>query len=249
MMYKKILCIIAAVTILISLSPVQIQAISKPANCVKTSLSPYWTCQINFVAGWNLISLPLVPVANTTFPNTVDGIFGSNAQHGLLSNVTSVSTYAIVAGKGTWQACAVSKVSPYKCTGTLKNMVDGQGYWVYVKVAFTSNTASNANPTYGGLVGSVIPPAASPPAYSLIAGWNLVGYKPQPDPTVTKTLGQYLSSLNTTGSATNYDQTNVWIYDNVAATWIRSDPALPTIQVPPGVAMWIFMNTADTLYP
>ena len=254
-MYKKILCIIVAVTILFSLSSVQVKAvIPHPANCIQTSLAPYWTCQIDFVAGWNLISLPLVPVANATFPNTVAGIFGPNAQHGQLPNVASVSTYTIVAGIGTWQACAVTKSGTgastvYACTGTLTNMVDGKGYWVYAKTAFTLQSGDNAHASWGGLVGSVIPPAASPHAYSLIAGWNLVGYKPQPDPTATKTLGLYLSSLNTTGSATNYDQNNVWIYDNQAGTWTRSNPALPTIQVAPGAAIWIFMKVADILYP
>jgi hypothetical protein len=251
-MHKGILCMIVVVTVLLSLSPVQVNAAPPPglAECTLSSLWPFWICTIKFVQGWNLISLPVVPVANATFPNTPDGIFGSDVNQGSLRNVTSIYTYTIVKGKGTWQTCAVRKtglgaLAKYTCTGTLKNMVDGNGYWVSANAGFTLNVATNAHPTYGGLVGAVIPPAAAPHAYSLIAGWNLVGYKPQPDPTKNATIAACLSS-----ASPNYDQNNVWIYTPPQGTWDRTSPStISTMEVAPGQAMWVYMNSADVLYP
>lgn len=89
--------------------------------------------------------------------------------------------------------------------------------------------------------GYVIQPGATPPSYSLAAGWNLVGFKPQPDPTAPKLIGVYLASI--TGS---YDVNNVWIYNNDIGTWTRAD-AGTTIH--PGDAVWILMTSASVLRP
>jgi kumamolisin len=210
--------------------------------CTLTSLPAMYNCPLAFVQGWNLVSLPVTPVANSTFPNTVAGIFGSNPQFGFMGNVTSVFAYAT----GTWRSCAVTKQGSgvnekYTCTGTLKNMFDGKGYWVYAKATFTLNNPNNTAPTWGGLVGSVIPPASLPPSYSLSVGWNLVGYKPQPDPTASETVTAYLTSIS--GS---YDANNVWIYDDTSGAWIPGTPSTP---LTPGEAMWILMTAPATLRP
>jgi len=211
-------------------------------SCTQTSLASMYNCPLAFVQGWNLISLPVVPLANMTFPETVAGIFGSDPQFGFMSNVTDVFTYT----NGVWQSCAVAKQGSgvnvgYTCAGSLKNLVDGKGYWVYAKAAFTLNNANSMAPTWGGLIGSVIPSLSLPPTYALNAGWNLVGYKPQPDATATENVTTYLQSLNG-----HYDLANVWIYDNVDQVWVR---ATPDTQLKPSEAMWIFMNSPATLRP
>ncbi|MGA8856054.1 MAG: S53 family peptidase [Candidatus Bathyarchaeia archaeon] len=211
-------------------------------SCTLISLPSMYNCPLAFVRGWNLVSLPVTPVANSTFPNAVDGIFGSNPQFGFMSNVTSVFAYTA----GTWQGCTVTKQvsglnTKYTCTGALKNMVDGKGYWVYAKAAFTLNNPNNLAPTWGGLVGSVIPPTSTPPTYSLTAGWNLVGYKPQPDPSVSETVSTYLTSL----PGSSYDPDNVWVYDSASAQWARGT----STTLNPGQTFWIFMLTPATLRP
>jgi hypothetical protein len=107
-------------------------------------------------------------------------------------------------------------------------MTDGNGYWIYMRKPDTLYVS-----------GTIIAPGSAPPTYSLIAGWNLVGYKPQPDVT-TKTVHDYLSSIDT-----KYDESNVWVYNNVDGTWSRG--VLTTLH--PGDAMWIYMNSAATLNP
>jgi len=114
-------------------------------------------------------------------------------------------------------------------------MVDGKGYWVYAEVAFTLNNANNLAPTWGGLVGSVIVPSSPPPSYSLTVGWNLAGYKPEPDPTMSETVSTYLSSINGV-----YNVNSVWIYDNPTGTWVQATGAT---MIAPGEAMWIYVTS------
>jgi len=129
----------------------------------------------------------------------------------------------------------------YVCTGSLSNLVDGKAYWVFAKQAFTLNNANNKRPSWGGLLGSVIPVASSPPGYTLNLGWNLIGYKPQPNVTATEGVASYLRSING-----DYDASNVWIYDNSNQSWIRADPSY---LLHPGQGVWILMITPATLRP
>ncbi|MGA2462686.1 MAG: hypothetical protein ABSF82_14815 [Candidatus Bathyarchaeia archaeon] len=108
-------------------------------------------------------------------------------------------------------------------------MQDGMGYWLYMNA-----------PAVLPLNGTVIAPATVPPTYSLVFGWNLVGFKPQPT-VQNETVGQYLMSIS--GS---YDQNNVWIYQNSSGTWIEGSGST---QIQPGQAMWILMTAPATLKP
>ena len=73
------------------------------------------------------------------------------------------------------------------------------------------------------------------------AGWNLYGFKPVV-PSRNETLSAALGSI--TGK-----YTIVMVYDNLNATWILGYPNNPSLQLAPGEAMWIYMNTAATLIP
>lgn len=121
-MNKKILGIIIALIMLTALSPVYAQP---TCTRVATYGGSFYNCTIEFVVGWNLISLPVVPFTGTqfsrTFNNTVKGIFGSDG----LAQGTVVETYA----NGLWRVCAA--LTAGTCSGSLRNMVDGNGYWVY----------------------------------------------------------------------------------------------------------------------
>jgi hypothetical protein len=205
---------------------------SQPLN-VAVSSSNSQIVSIQLLAGWNLISLPVAPNSTAitaaqlkytayqdffTGPsNSVNNMFNKTG----LAYVTSVYTYN---GK-TWLFCTVKSGS---CGGTLTTMVDGSGYWVFT----TSNTVVLS---FGGWI---IQPASAPVAYTLVKGWNLVGFKPQPM-VQNEMVGQYLTSIS--GS---YDQNNVWVYASTG--WIRANS---NYMLQPGQAMWILMTAPAALKP
>jgi hypothetical protein len=123
------------------------------------------TC-IDLNAGWNLVSLPLVP----------DYAQITTVLKPVLGNVSIVWGYS--ATTKTW-----SFFKP-PSTGSLRTMQDGVGYWIYM------TSASMLNVT-----GSIIPLTQSPPYYPLTIGWNLVGFKPEPA-VVNETVQQYLLSIS-----------------------------------------------------
>lgn len=160
--------------------------------------------------GWNLISLPLIPKQTSTAK--------------LLAPLIQVNDLVTVWGftpPNTW-----SYFKPPNL-GTLTSMVDGKGYWVLVTDAINIT-----------VVGYVITPGSAPPTYSLAAGWNLAGFKPQPL-IQNETMATYLTSLDTKYSS-------IWVYDSLNATWIRGTPSL---ELAPGEGMWIYMTTPATLLP
>ena len=163
---------------------------------------------IKLSAGWNLISLPVVPLS-TKIGNVLSGLIIAN-------DFTVVWAYQ----GGKWNSASLSKG---KLSGPLTTMQDGVGYWIYMTKADTLNVG-----------GYVISPAGSPPTYSLSAGWNLVGFKPQPT-LASETVGTYLTSI--TG---DYNTNNVWLYDNTSQSWIRADSPY---MVQPGQAMWVFVTS------
>lgn len=181
---------------------------------------------ISLGLGWNLISLPLVP-ANTPI-NTVLGALA------IANEAQSVFSYQ----GGTWKFALLSSGH---LVGSLTTVQDGLGYWIYMNKADTLWVN-------GYVVG---PPPALPPSYSLNVGWNLMGFKPQPDPTASENVTFYLQSLGT-----KYDNNAVWTYDNPTATWTRATcgyaPAgLPacTEMLNPGQGFWVYMTSAATLHP
>lgn len=166
---------------------------------------------VPLTAGWNLISFPVIP----------DNEDITEVLKPVSSKVGVVWSYS--AATKSWLFFKPS------ASGTLKTMQDGVGYWIFM----TASTVLN-------VTGSVIPAAQLPPSYSLVAGWNLIGFKPQP--TVgAEIVSQYLTTI--TGS---FDTNNVWVYDDARGTWIR---AQGSTQLQPGQAMWILMIAPVTLRP
>lgn len=175
----------------------------------------YQQIQIHLTAGWNLISLPIVPE-------------NSNIQLILKSQIASgklALVWGYIGVPRSWKSFIPGKSS------TLATMTDGNGYWIYMRAADILYVN-----------GTIIPPASVPPGYALVAGWNLVGFKPQPD-IENKTVSQYLLSM--TGC---YDPVNVWIYENASGNWIR---ATDTSWIRPDQAMWVFVTapSGTTLRP
>jgi len=194
-------------------------------------------CRIHLVLGWNLVSLPVVPnstaltAAQILKPaynqffvgaaNSVNNVFNRTG----IEFVTSVYTY----NGHTWSFCITKSLLLGACSNTM-TMVDGSAYWVLT-------TSANVALAVGGWI---IQPASAPPGYSLVKGWNLVGFKPQPSIGVEET-GTYLSSLGS-----NYDTAHVYSWDNVNGAWVLLGG---TDNIPVGNGMWVFLTSAQTLYP
>ena len=106
-------------------------------------------------------------------------------------------------------------------------MRDGQAYWLYVR-----------EPVNITVVGYVVQPGVAPSTYSLVLGWNLVGFKP-PYVVANETVGVYLTSISGKYSF-------MAVYDNLNSTWIKGDTSL---QLAPGEGMWVLMTQAATLVP
>ena len=164
---------------------------------------------VGLVAGWNLISLPLVPL-NTAIGKVLAGLIAAG-------NFSIVWSYQ----GGGWKSFTPPS------TGTLKTMQDGFGYLIYM-----------SRPSTLLVLGYAVFPGFTPPTYSLLSAWNLVGFKPQV-PSQNETLGTYLASISG-------KYVIVSVYDNLNATWIKGYPNLP---LAPGEAMWIYMSTPATLVP
>ncbi|MGA8858048.1 MAG: SBBP repeat-containing protein [Candidatus Bathyarchaeia archaeon] len=174
------------------------------------------TSEVSLVQGWNLISLPIVS-ANTA----IGTVLASQIAAGDFSIVWSYQG-------GAWKSATLNPTT-HTLSGTLTTMQDGAGYWILMTRADNLFVVGNV---FG-------PPPALPPSYPLSAGWNLVGFKPEPDPrATTETVSVYLTSISG-----DYDASNVWVY---TGSWVR---ATSTTMLTPGEAMWILMTTPATLRP
>jgi hypothetical protein len=105
---------------------------------------------IDLVAGWNLISLPLIPL-----DSTIDAVLA-----GILDNVITVWHWDVAIKD--WRSFA-----PGGAPHNLLTMADGKAYWINMKAAHNLTLAGREN---------AVPPAL-PPTYDVVTGWNMVGFK------------------------------------------------------------------------
>ncbi len=179
------------------------------------SIGLLYASEIPVVAGWNLISLPVVPNNNN-----LKTILAPQIATGHLTIVWSYLT-----ATKSW----ISFTPP--STGTLTTLVDGKAYWVRMTTADTIIVG-----------GTVIPPAVGPPSYVLPQGWNLLGFKPQPN-IENETVSFYLSSISS-----GYDPNSVYIYNNLSGAWTKANGNTLLL---PGQGLWIYVTSATpvTLRP
>lgn len=185
------------------------------------------TATINLQAGWNLVSLAIMP---TCCPSTSTSCGTSaNSIDSILANAITLdrvdSVWYFTGGpSGTWQSYAPGAPS------VLTRMIDGKAYWV--KVTAGGGVAA----TYQGR--KCPAPPDSPPTYTdYVAGWNMVGFK--------STVGgvQLQNYLCGTCGTT---------YSVPAYSW---DPALGYQSVncatalTPGLGYWVYFLTPCTVSP
>jgi len=104
---------------------------------------------IDLAAGWNLISLPLIPL-----DSAINAVVA-----GILDNVISVWHYD--AAVKHWYSFVPGGPTD------LTSMRDGKAYWINMKAAQNLTLAGREN---------AVPPAL-PPTYDVVVGWNMVGFK------------------------------------------------------------------------
>jgi len=110
---------------------------------------------INLEAGWNLISLPLIPGDSDITVVISDTTLASED----VSSVGIVRGYDLATGE-----------FPAYIPGTggeLTTMEDGIGYWVFMVEADTLTVTGTQWPA----------PPEVPPTYDVVVGWNLIGFK------------------------------------------------------------------------
>jgi hypothetical protein len=111
--------------------------------------TPPSSYDINLSAGWNLISLPLIPEST----DINDIISSDNLASGDVGNIDIVYSYDTASGSwGYWKG---------QSAGTLQSMEDGNGYWIYTRTADVL--------TVYGL-------EAATAGYTLQANWNMLGF-------------------------------------------------------------------------
>jgi len=119
---------------------------------VTVSQGDFDEAHIALVEGWNLISLPLIPL-----DSDIDVVLA-----GILDHVISVWHYDVaIPGWRTFAPAA----------SDLDSMEDGKAYWINMEADQTLNLAGTENP---------VPPAL-PRDYDVVAGWNMVGFKSMDD--------------------------------------------------------------------
>ena len=174
-------------------------------DSVTLNLAAVTSMNIALKSGWNLISLPLIP-NNSAIATVLAGVLGQ---------VSIVYGYDPSTG---WKSYIPGGPTP-----SLTTMVDGKGYWINMTAAATLTVNGVVNPL----------PPTTPPAYSVAAGWNLIGFKS----TTAMTAGDYLAAIAG-------QWTRIWGYTNGQYGAVTSSGMLQ-----PGGGYWIAVTSAGTIFP
>jgi hypothetical protein len=155
--------------------------------------------------GWNLISLPLIPL-----DESIEVVLA-----GIMDDVKGVWYW-----DGSWDSFKPG--APYD----LEEMEDGKAYWINMEEAGTLKIAGTKMPEGGEL----------PPAYDVVVGWNMVGFK---STAVNITVENYLAG-------TKY--TRIYYFDG--GTWfVIPGTAYDSTYMVPGLGYWVAFTEPGTIYP
>jgi len=172
--------------------------------------------------GWNLISLMLIPTSS----DITDVLAG-------IEEVVSVWAYdaSIEDPDERW-----SFYVPEPGLGDLEKMVDGKGYWIEMQGPHGDEEEYEEIVTLT-IVGQELPdPPDAPPAYSVVEGWNLIGFKS----TTPRTVSSYLLAID--GKYTivrGYESAYFATYFDLEAGE----------NLDPGSGYWISITEPGTIYP
>jgi hypothetical protein len=161
---------------------------------------------ITLIQGWNLISLPLVPLDSAI----------SAVLAGIMDDVISVWYWNAAAAR--WYSFAPGAASD------LTSMTDGKAYWINMDAARTLNLAGTEMPEGTQL----------PPAYDVVVGWNMVGFKSTAANVAAQT---YLDGT---------EYVRIYFYKNGAWDLI---PSPYSDFMEPGLGYWVAFTEPGTIYP
>jgi hypothetical protein len=172
---------------------------------VTVSQGVFAVANITLVEGWNLISLPLIPL-----DSDIEVVLA-----GIMDDVISVWYWA-----GSWDTFVPGAPSD------LHSMEDGKAYWINMEADQTLNIAGTEMPEGAQL----------PPAYDVVVGWNMVGFKSTAN---NVTVEDYLAG-------TEY----IRIYGFKDGTWFTiPGTAYNTTMMVPGLGYWVAFTEPGTIYP
>jgi hypothetical protein len=185
---------------------------------------PVTTATIRLYPGWNLVSLPLIPT-NTAVQNIL----------GPIADTIEAAWYFSGGTAGTWTSFVPG------VTSTLNTMSDGKAYLIKVHGYSTDTSVpfgggswpSYVDLTFQGRMGPAL--TSTPPTYSYLAGWNLLGYKS----TQSHTLKEYL------GLDANAVLTAYW-FNTSAGSWEMIDV---NGTMTSGAGYWIYLPVAKVVAP
>lgn len=162
---------------------------------------------VNLWGGWNLVSLPLIP-ENDAIENVISGVKGS---------VESVWAYDTETDHWT-------NYDPNLAL-SLETMVDGKGYWMYM-----SEPAILEGEGY-----EMMPGAQIPPAYNVVSGWNLIGFKSMSE---SMSASDYLVTI-----ATPQKWTYLRMWHTTLVRFVE------IADMTPGYGYWIYMTDEGQIVP
>ncbi|MCX6735998.1 MAG: Ig-like domain-containing protein [Candidatus Parcubacteria bacterium] len=140
---------------------------------------------IPLTKGWNLVSLPVVPVSTS-----IDSVLGAAK-----TNIETVWAYDALADK--WSVYHGDNNG----TSDLTNMTAGYGYWVNYTNDASSNLIGSGNLMQEG--------NSVPPSRKLAEGWNLIGYYQRPNTTSVSATNALHNNLDGIWTLLfGYDNTN-----------------------------------------
>jgi len=219
-----------------------ITAYDKAMNSVTTSVnvsiaSTLSAFNLEFMPGWNLISLPLIPDNSS-----VEAMFGN------VDGIESVWSYD--ANSSSWYVYNPDPSAP----DNLDTVETGKGYWVLTNSSsFTTIQVPNAPlppvavPIKVNYTGVYLQAGQVPPTYDVYQGWNLIGFHSE----VNMTASEYLSGLTyptrTWTSLIGYDN-YVDFKNNKVADGIF-DRLRPADYMKPGSGYWLYVKQSGEITP
>jgi hypothetical protein len=202
----------AGETVDINITAVDYGGNEGPGRLVTISVPEGTWHPVELYPGWNLVSLPLIPNSTST------------------ADIYSLILKQGVSGvKITYGFDNVEK----KWVMNPTTMIDGKGYWIYMKEYDVLIVQGFTTPT----------PPALPTTYHLTKGWNLVGYTAK----IPMNASVYLESLE---PGSYFRWLYIWNATSIPQSWSMIDTKPATSgTLRPGQAFWIYLYKDQDLVP
>ena len=203
----------------------------------------------NLLPGQNLVSLPLQPET----PNIAE-LLGSE----LLSTIDTIMYYDAslteLPEEDRWLMYSPDAAEQFL---TLHRLQTGRGYWFKMKeeaFSFSAPLAPGLPPTPRPIVfsyaGTFLEPGTVPPSYSVVQGWNLIGFHSEHPLPVTTALQSLESPQRVWASLFRYDNTISFDLGEEPVIILGGfSRVLPTGTMEPGKGFWIFMVDKGVIVP